>query len=241
MIVNTEHAVVVDSDYAGMEHLRHLLGSLSPNITMLAECLTFQEAKSLCLKFQPQVVFLNPHAAHGFDLLTFLPSTSSLICVTEDDRFALRAFDAGAVDYLLKPLHPERLSLALFRHAARKALARVDTDFRVSIKSTTGSHIFSPSRISHIVAQDHQTHVFLVEGTKITCHRSMQEWTCELASHGFQRLDRTLIVNPGQIRRMDRHSRNEAMLSFSNSAECLKIGRVAMQRLRELSLFSHTA
>jgi len=241
VIVNTEHAVVVDSDYAGMEHLRHLLASLSPNITMLPGCLTFQEAKSLCLKFQPQVVFLNPHAAHEFDLLTFLPSTSSLICVTEDDRFALRAFDAGAVDYLLKPLHPERLSLALSRHAARKALARVDTDFRVSIKSTTGSHIFSPSRISHIVAQDHQTHVFLVEGTKITCHRSMQDWTCALVGHGFHRLDRTLIVNPSQIGRIDRHSRNEAMLSFSNGAECLKIGRVAMQRLRELSLFSHAA
>ena len=172
-------------------------------------------------------------------MVGFLPSTSSLICLAEDDRFALRAFDAGALDYLLKPLRPERLSLALSRHAARKALSRVDADFRVSIKSTTGSHIFSPSRISHIVAQDHQTHVFLVEGTKITCHRSMQEWASALAGHGFQRLDRTLIVNPSQIGRIDRHSRNEAMLSFSNGAECLKIGRVAMQRLRELSFFSH--
>lgn len=240
MFVNSEHAVVVDSDCAGMEHLRHLLSSLSPNITMLAGCLTFEEAKSRCLKFQPQVVFLNPHAAHGFELLTFLPSTSSLICVTEDDRFALRAFEAGAVDYLLKPLDPERLSLALSRHAARKALSRGDSDFRVSIKSTTGSHIFSPSRISHILAQDHQTHVFLVEGEKITCHRSMQEWTRMLAGQGFQRLDRTLIVNPAQIRRMDRLSRNEAMLSFSDGAECLKIGRVAMRRVREVSLFLPT-
>ena len=56
-----------------------------------------------------------------------------------------------------------------------------------------------------------------------------------------QHLDRTLIVNPSQIAYMDRHSGNEAMLSFSNGAECLKIGRVAMQRLRELSLFSHAA
>ena len=237
--MNTEHAIIVDSDCAGIEHLRDLLSSLSPDMTILEGCLTFKEAKSLCLKIQPQIVFLNPHAAHGFDLLTFLPSTSSLICVTEDDRFALRAFDTGAVDYLLKPLRPERLSLALSRHAARKALSRVDTDFRVSIKSTTGSHIFSPSRISHILAQDHQTHVFLVEGTKITCHRSMQEWTQALAGHGLQRLDRTLIVNPSQIGRIDRHSRNEAMLSFNNGVECLKIGRVAMQRLRELALFSH--
>ena len=241
MFVNTEYAVVVDSDCAGMEHLRHLLSSLSPDIRILEGCLTFKQAKSMCLKIQPQIVFLNPHAVHGFDLLTILPSTSSLICVTEDDRFALRAFDAGAVDYLVKPLRPERLSLALLRHASRKALSRVETDFRVSIKSTTGSHIFSPSRISHILAQDHQTHVFLVEGTKITCHRSMQEWTRMLAGQGFQRLDRTLIVNPAQIRRMDRLSRNEAMLSFSDGAECLKIGRVAMQRLRELSLFSHAA
>ena len=239
--MNQEHAIIVDSDCAGMEHLRDLLSSLSPAITILTGCLTFQEARSICLKFQPQIVFLNPYATHGFDLLTFLPNAASLICVTEDDRFALSAFDAGAIDYLLKPIRPERLSLALSRHAARKALSRVDTDFRVSVTSTTGSHIFSPSRISHILAQDHQTHVFLVEGVKITCYRSMQEWTCELARHGFQRLDRTLIVNPTQIRRLDRHSRNEATLSFSNEAECLIIGRVAMQRLRELSLFSHAA
>ena len=71
----------------------------------------------------------------------------------------------------------------------------------------------------------------------ITCHRSMQEWTCALARHGFHRLDRTLIVNPSQIGRLDRHSRNEAMLSFSNGVECLKIARVAMQRLRELAFF----
>jgi|GEM_PF-2604226 two-component system LytT family response regulator len=195
----------------------------------------------MCLKFQPQILFLNPRAANGFDLLKFLPNAASLICVTEDDRFALRAFDAGALDYLLKPLLPERLSLALSRHAARNARLRVDTDSRVSLKSTTGYQFFSPSRISHILAQDHQTHVFLAEGTKITCHRSMQEWTCELAGHGFHRLDRTLIVNPSQICRMVSHSRNEATLSFNSGSACLKIGRIAIQRLRELSLFSHTA
>lgn len=235
-----DYALVVDSDCSGMEHLRHLLGSILPATMTLEGCLTFEDARTLCLKFQPQVVFLNPHAGRGFDLLAYLPSTSGVICVAEDDRFALRAFDAGAVDYLLKPVRLERLSLALARLAARKKQSGGDADFRVSIKSPAGSHIFSPSRISHILGQDHQTHVFLVEGEKITCHRSMQEWTRVLAGQGFQRLDRTLIVNPARIRRMDRLSRNEGLLLFHDGLECLKIGRIAMQRVRKVLLFLPT-
>ena len=235
LAMNVLNALVVDPDSSAIEHLREFLDNHSSEIKILGEACTFDSAKSLCLEFQPPLLFLDPQVPDGFDLLRYLPASTRLICITDVEKFALRAFQVGAVDYILKPLTRERLSQAISRLAITPILAR--PDFRITIKGKSGFHTISPSRISHILSRDHTTQVFLAEGEVIDCNRSMQEWSRTLLDSGFQRLDRTLLVNPAHIHQLDRISRNEAVLSFCNGVKCIKIGRIAMQRLRELVIF----
>ena len=239
--MNVLNAIVVDPDSSAIEYLQELLDKGSCKIKILGEAHTFDDAKSLCQKFQPPLVFLDPQVPDGFELLRYLPRSTRLICITDVEKFALRAFEAGAVDYLLKPLSRDRLSLAISRLANAPVLERADSDFRITIKAQSGFHVFSPSRISYILSHDHRTQVFLAEGEVIDCNRSMQEWILTLADFSFQRLDRTLLVNSTHIHHLDRISRNEAVLSFCNGVKCIKIGRVAMQRLRELAIFTPPA
>lgn len=236
--MNALNALVVDPESNATEHLRALLAKSPQELKILGEARTFDDAKSLCLEFQPPLLFLDPQVPDGFDLLRYLPVSTRLICITSDEKFAFRAFEVGAVDYLLKPLSLERLLLALSRLAIPPILAR--PDFRIAIKGKTGFHVITASRISLIHSRDHCSQVFLAEGEIIDCNHSMQEWNRTLADFGFQRLDRTLLVNPAHIHQLDRISRNEAALSFCNGVKCIKIGRIAMQRLRELAIFTPT-
>ena len=236
LAMNVLNALVVDPDSSAIEHLRELLDKGSYEIKILGAANTFEAAKSLCLEFQPPLFFLDPQVPDGFELLRYLGASTRLICITDVEKFALRAFEVGALDYLLKPLTRERLSLAISRLAIAPILTR--PDFRLTIKGKSGLHVFSPSRISHILSSDHSTQVFLAEGEVIDCNRSMQDRSHMLAGFGFQRLDRTLLVNPAHIHHLDRTSRNEATLSFCNGVKCIKIGRIAMQRLRKLAIFT---
>ncbi|MEI8292800.1 MAG: response regulator transcription factor [bacterium] len=236
--MNALRALIVDSDHDSIALLRKLL-SPHDSITILGHALDVNMATLLSQAFQPDLIFLNPRlpGGNGFEILSCLPHSSRLICVTEIEHFAVRAFEVGAVDYLLKPLSPVRLSLAIARLAPVQRIPDPDVDSRILIKSPSGQYIFTAARISHIASHNHSTRVFLIEGEEIECNRSMLDWSRLLAKHGFQRLDRTLLANPTHIQRLDRISRNEAILFFANGGRCIKIGRVAMRRLRELAIF----
>jgi two-component system LytT family response regulator len=117
--------LIVDDEPLARERLRRLLDD-QPDVEVIGECQDGNEALETIRRQRPDLVFLDVQMPEldGFGLLQALGSESlpALIFVTAHDRFALRAFEVHALDYLLKPFDTERFEAALAR--ARQWLAR---------------------------------------------------------------------------------------------------------------------
>src|SRR5579863_6868632 len=111
-------ALVVDDESWARRNLTVLL-SRDPDIDSVVECESGLQAVEVIRKSKPQLVFLDVQmpGCGGFDVLELLGGDlpSTVIFVTAYDEYALRAFEAGALDYLLKPFDDARFNRALIR------------------------------------------------------------------------------------------------------------------------------
>lgn len=106
--------LVVDDERLARKELISLL-SQNDNIEILGEAPNVDEAKEKIESLQPDVVFLDIQMPEktGFDLLEELDYVPLVVFITAYDEFALQAFQVNALDYLLKPIEPERLTETL--------------------------------------------------------------------------------------------------------------------------------
>jgi two-component system LytT family response regulator len=115
-------ALIVDDERLARSELRRLLAA-HPGIEVAGEARNVDEALPLCGELQPDILFLDIQmpGQTGFELLERLERVPMVIFTTAYDEYALRAFEVNAIDYLLKPIAPERLAGALDRVAARRS------------------------------------------------------------------------------------------------------------------------
>lgn len=115
-------AVIVDDEPHARAELRALLEETG-RVEVAAECANAVEAIQAVHREAPDVLFLDVQmpVVNGFELLAMLDpgATPAVVFVTAHDAFALRAFEASAADYLLKPVSPERLRRTLERLRSR--------------------------------------------------------------------------------------------------------------------------
>jgi two-component system LytT family response regulator len=107
-------ALVVDDEPLARRELRRLLGEY-PWIQVVGEAGNIDEARTLIETLSPDVVFLDIQmpGGTGFDLLARLDRVPRIVFTTAYDQYAVKAFDVNALDYLLKPIEPERLATAI--------------------------------------------------------------------------------------------------------------------------------
>ena len=122
-------ALIVDDERIARQELRRLLAA-HPEIEITGEARSAEEALDSIHRQPPDVLFLDIHmpGMSAFDLLEKLDDVPQIIFTTAYDTYALQAFDAGALDYLVKPVAPNRLAAALRKlrsHAPAGPLQRV--------------------------------------------------------------------------------------------------------------------
>lgn len=119
-------ALIVDDEPLARAEVRRLLSQIA-GIQVVGECSTVAQAKEAVTRLKPSVVLLDIEmpGGSGFELLEQLESLPAVIFTTAYDRHAVRAFDVGAVDYVLKPIELERLAAALARAAPQQTRSRV--------------------------------------------------------------------------------------------------------------------
>jgi two-component system LytT family response regulator len=210
------HALVVDDEPLARSNLTILLRR-DPEIASVNECGDGKEAIATIRSKKPDLVFLDVQMPEcdGFDVLEMLGCDlpQAVVFVTAYDQYALRAFEAGALDYLLKPFDNIRFERALER--AKKRIApsfRQDSAApnkdqsgkieRVAIK-TAGQVLFlKTSEIDWIEAADY--YACLHVGTKThLLRRSLAELDQELNPAMFCRIHRSTIVNLERVRRLE--------------------------------------
>lgn len=109
-------ALLIDDEPLARSELRRLLKK-HPAVEIVGEASNADEARQLIRELKPTLLFLDVQMPeeNGFELLATLGNVPPVIFTTAFDQHALRAFEFGALDYLMKPIEPERLAEALDR------------------------------------------------------------------------------------------------------------------------------
>jgi two-component system LytT family response regulator len=196
-------AMVVDDEPLACSNLRVLLQDDSA-IDLIGECGSGAEALTAIREKNPDLLFLDVQMPEcdGFDVLEILGGKlpRAIVFVTAYDQFALRAFEAGALDYLLKPFDKARFCRALERakeKLAHRQIPAMPLD-RIAIKGTGQVFFVKISDIDWIEAADYYTCLHV--GTKThLLRRSMSELDQELDPALFCRIHRSSIVNVARV------------------------------------------
>ena len=212
-------ALVVDDEPLGRANVLHLLRA-NPEVEILGECESAAAALDAIRAQKPDLVFLDVRMPEydGFDMLEMLGAEAppAVIFVTAYDRYALKAFDAGALDYLLKPFNNARFARALDR--ARERIARrrqipTRTE-RFTIKNA-GHVVFLPvADVDWIEAADYYASLHVGSKTHLL-RRSMNDLESDLDPAQFCRIHRSTIVNLSRVRelRFDSEAEYELLLA----------------------------
>lgn len=107
-------ALVIDDERLARKELINLLSSID-DVEVIGEAVNVDDAKEKISSLNPDVIFLDIQMPEktGFDLLSEMETVPDVIFTTAYDEFALKAFEVNALDYLLKPIEPARLSEAI--------------------------------------------------------------------------------------------------------------------------------
>ena len=226
--------VVVDDEPLARTNLTVLLRR-HPEIDLVAECGSGREALAVIRASKPNLVFLDVQMPEcdGFDVIELLGSdTPCIIFVTAHDDYALRAFEVGALDYLLKPFDNARFELTLERAKERIALARngLRVKWPFVIKSTGQVCFVSASEIDWIEAADYYVSLHVGQKTHLL-RRSMAELEQELDGSEFCRIHRSAIVKLDRVRRLEVNESGEYDVALSNGTR-LRLSRRYRKQLQ---------
>jgi two-component system LytT family response regulator len=215
--------LVVDDEPLARSNLTVLL-RLNGDIEVVAECGSGLEAVAEVRSQKPDLLFLDVQMPEcdGFDVLELLGGDlpPAVIFVTAYDEYALRAFEAGALDYLLKPFDNARFNRALGRAKERIAHGsdpqrRIE---RVAVKSAGQVAFLRISEIDWIEAADY--YVCLHVGSKThMLRRSMSELAQELDPRVFCRIHRSTIVNLDRTQGLELNEAGEYDVLLDNGTK----------------------
>jgi two-component system LytT family response regulator len=196
--------VIADDEALARSNLTVLLRR-DPDIEIVSECGSGAEALSQIRGKKPDLVFLDVQMPEcdGFDVLELLGRDQplALVFVTAYDQYALRAFEAGALDYLLKPFSNARFSKALGRAKDRVRIG-MDQSRKVDrfVVKNAGEVLFLKiSEIDWIEAADYYACLHVGPRTHLV-RRSMADLDQDLDQAAFCRIHRSTIVNLNRIK-----------------------------------------
>lgn len=215
-------AILVDDEPLARERIRTLLAAES-DITLLAECATGAEAVDAVRRQKPDLLFLDIQMPEmdGFGVLRALHAPLPVVIfVTAFDEHAVRAFEAQALDYLLKPFKPARFRAALAR--ARDQLARHQPDdvsqkllallesrnatanylTRVAVRDRERVHFVKTADVDWLEASGNYV-ILHVGRENFVLRETLTALESQLSPKEFLRLSRSAIVNLNRVQHVE--------------------------------------
>ncbi len=233
-------AMLVDDEESAIRWLGDVLSS-QPGIEVVGTATSVAEALTLMETIRPEVVFLDismPRQS-GMTLFASVDSSIRIVLVTAHDDRALEAFDAGAFDYLLKPVTSARLAKTVdrlrlsLRPSAPLPLLSDEKD-RITVSTPSGTVLLPTDHVLWVEARQNYSLIHRASAGPLLVKRLLGDFGEELPSRRFARIGRSLVINLEALRSVGRLQGNGATLQFADSSETLVIGRAAMARLRQL-------
>jgi len=233
--------LVVDDEALARRNLTVLLRR-DPDVEAIAECASGLEAIEQIKSLKPDLVFLDVQMPEcdGFDVLEMLGGDMppAVIFVTAYDEYALRAFEAGALDYLLKPFDDIRFARALARAKDRLAgnpQRRAIT--RIAVRNRGQTLFLNVSQIDWIEAANYYACLHVGSATHIV-RRALQELERDLDADRFLRIHRSIIVNRDKVTGLELRCNGEYEVVLGSKTR-LRLSRRFRKRVQDI-LFAKT-
>ncbi|MDH4272044.1 MAG: LytTR family DNA-binding domain-containing protein [Candidatus Aminicenantes bacterium] len=201
--------LIIDDERLARKDLLSLLGA-HDNITVVGEADDVPSAVRAIDRLNPDVIFLDIQMPgdSGFDLLEKTEVEAHVIFVTAYDEYAIRAFEVNALDYLLKPVHPDRLAKALEKLDLQEQetptkIRRLNYDDRLFLMLGRHFKFLKVDTVLAVTAAGDYSEVLTSDGHKGLALKSMKEWETRLPARHFIRIHRSTIINMEFIDRIE--------------------------------------
>ncbi len=203
--MTTHKALVVDDERLARRELIYLLRA-HPEIEVVAEAATLAEALEAMVRTSPELLFLDVQlpGETAFDLFDRADVLAHVVFVTAFDQFAVRAFEVNALDYLVKPVNPQRLGQAISRFLTRTG-PPVPEKARLHYEDSILLHIGETPRfvklasIVCVLAEGDYTRVVTTSGPLGLVLRPLRDWERVLPERHFHRIHRSTLINCEQV------------------------------------------
>lgn len=239
-------AVIVDDEELARYYLRELLAAL-PGIRVVGECANGFEAVKAVAEASPDLLFLDVQMPKldGFEVLELIDAdrAPAVIFVTAYDQYAMRAFDAHAVDYLLKPFDAARLARAVERARERVGSRRLPREVvaaarpagerpqRIVVKDGARVHVIPIAKLDYVEAQDDYVALHS-EGKSYLKQQPIGELEAVLDPAVFVRVHRSAIVNLERVARIEPYAK-DSRIAILRDGTRLPVSRSGYTRLLE--------
>lgn len=234
--------IIIDDEQNARENLKLILDDFCPEVNVVAQAGSAEEARVLISKHNPDLLFLDINMPNedGFELLESIKNKNfSIIFITAHNQFALKALKAGAIDYIEKPIDIEDLQIAVAKiETANTKAGNVDyniiktllTEHQndgksdiIAVPTLSGYEIIKAEDIVHLEADESYTRIFLADGKKCTSSMTIARYEKVLDTNTFFRVHKSHIINTRHhLKEFNRHEGNVAIM---DTGEAIPVAR----------------
>ena len=202
---------IVDDEIQAINALQLELQSFEDVIEVIGTASSVAEAVSEINENSPDLVFLDIRLTDGtgFDVLQNINNKDiRVIFTTAYSEYAIQAFKFNSLDYLLKPVNSEELSVSINKLTTEKQddytlriqnlLANVglqNTEKKIAIPSTDGIHLFEIKNILYLNAERNYSKIYFTQEKPLLCAKTLKEFEHILQDMGFLRIHQSYLVN----------------------------------------------
>jgi two-component system LytT family response regulator len=232
--------LVIDDERLARVELSALLAA-RPEVLVVGEAHDLASSRAAITEHGPDLIFLDIQlgAESAFDLLAGVDATFDVIFVTAYDEHAVRAFEVSAFDYLLKPVHPERLAATLRRLESggprpvpEQPITRMKAAERLFVRTQDRWRFLQIAAITAIESRGDYSRVHTRDGETILLHKPLREWETTLPEHLFVRIHRSTILNLDCIDRVEEWSGQTFHVYLKGHTDPYQMSRRYASRLK---------
>jgi two-component system LytT family response regulator len=200
------------------------------------------------MQHKPDLIFLDIQMPkiNGFEMLELLDSTPSVIFTTAFDEYAIKAFEANAIDYLLKPFSKDRFDLAIQKWNEKKnttssnkniqallenTTKQPDEKSRIVVKNGSDIRIVPMADVMYIEAYDDYVKIF-TKDTYFLKKKTMNYYEQVLDSSQFFRTHRSFIINLQELTKIEPLEKNTYVVLLKNGKR-IPLSRTGYSKLKE--------
>ena len=251
MSVSAIGAVIAEDEPLVRQEIRDVLARLWPELDVLAEVGDGIAALAALDRLQPQVLFLDIQmpGLNGLEVAQRLNGRAHVVFITAFDRYAVAAFEQGALDYVVKPISPERMQLTVDRLRSRLLsppadLNRIAELLReiapakakylrwLTVPQGAELRVLSVTEISYLRADQKYTTVVTAGGSFLLTS-SLRQLKEKLDPQIFWQIHRGIVVNVSAIDRIYRSFRGALEIRVKGRAELLPVSAPHAHQFRE--------